>query len=322
MNYRFNLDDWLPRFPLAERSGHYRAEIITSPWHLCQNENLRRGMQDQYDWGPAVPMDVFVMAEGEPPDRHVTKIGGLPYWPADVDWPTRPDGTPLMFLGQINFCDSKDLTGDLPGDILLIFADRVYTPEVLGLEWQNLGLSRLIQAGDVPAPPSAYDPQVDFLQRELIKKCKEMASGNPELFKGLPDSLPPPSNVIAPCYGHICRTVSFPHAKRRDPSADYPMCRGKEVWSEHCLPQYQATQIGSAPFFIQLSDPEVISGRVLCTLNSVDPAYDVPFPWINCDAPIPLADYPTDKYLGIGDAGCIYVYTDAAGQLGAHWSCY
>lgn len=81
MNYCFVLDDWLPRFPLTERNGHFQAQIVTSPWDLCQNEHLRRELHDAYAWGPAVPVDIFIMADGEPPDRHVTKIGGLPYRP-------------------------------------------------------------------------------------------------------------------------------------------------------------------------------------------------------------------------------------------------
>ncbi|MCI0680807.1 MAG: hypothetical protein L0Y71_01775 [Gemmataceae bacterium] len=36
MNYRFVRDDWLPRFPLEERYGHFSAEIITSPWDLAK----------------------------------------------------------------------------------------------------------------------------------------------------------------------------------------------------------------------------------------------------------------------------------------------
>src|SRR5690349_21146457 len=66
MNYRLNLDDWLARFPLEESHGSYSAEIITSPWHLSQNEHLRRELRGSFEWGRAVPMDVFVMAEGEP----------------------------------------------------------------------------------------------------------------------------------------------------------------------------------------------------------------------------------------------------------------
>ena len=87
MNYLFDIDEWLPRLPLEAEYGRFAGDIITNPWHLCNNERLRWEMHDQIDWGPAVPMDVFVMAEVEPPDRHITKIGGLPYQTATKPWP-------------------------------------------------------------------------------------------------------------------------------------------------------------------------------------------------------------------------------------------
>lgn len=156
MNYRFNIDDWLPRFPLQQYLGGYSAWQVTSPWHICQNEQLRREMRNEYDWGPAVPMDVFIMADGEPADRHVTKIGGLPYRPAKADWPTRK-GTPLVFLAQFNFCDSRDITGPLPGEVLLIFADEPYQPNHFHFEWQPLGLGDPAQVGATPGG-SAFAP--------------------------------------------------------------------------------------------------------------------------------------------------------------------
>jgi len=210
-NYRFNLFDWVDQFPLEMIHNHYDGEIITSPSHLCNNERLRREMQGEYDWGEPVPVDVFVMAEGEPRDRHVTKLGGLPYRPANAPWPVARDGKPMLFLGQFNFGDSRDLVGELPGDVLLVFSDR--SNEVfdrLIFEWQPMGLEDLIPATSVPVQPDTFTP----------------------------------------CYGHVCRTVNFPSAKQRR-DARYPLCRGRDVWSAYFVPKYQATQIGSAPFIIQ-----------------------------------------------------------------------
>lgn len=53
---------------------------VTSPFHLFAVETLRD--QHHLRVGPAIPTDVFVWAIGEPARREVTKIGGLPYWPA------------------------------------------------------------------------------------------------------------------------------------------------------------------------------------------------------------------------------------------------
>jgi Domain of unknown function (DUF1963) len=189
VNYRFNIDEWLQRFPLEEEYGRFHGNIATSPWDNCQNEQLRHQMQGEFEWGPAVPVDMFVMADGETEDRQVTKIGGLPYRPAAATSPTDTSGKPLVFLAQFNFGDSKDLTGELPGDVLLVFAENYQMPGSLHFEWQRRGLQGLISPAGMLRNPDAFDP----------------------------------------CYGHVFRTVSFPQAERRDRSSKYPKSRGKDV---------------------------------------------------------------------------------------------
>jgi len=286
MNYRFNIEDWLPRLPLEAAYGHFSGEIVTSPYHICNNEQLRREAHDQYDWGPAVPVDVFIMAEGEPPDRHVTKIGGLPYRPREMPWPRAEDGTPMSFLAQVDFTDSKDITGDLPGDVLLVFTpDSDGYIETLHFEWQPLGLSDLILTADFP--DQAWRPD--------------------------------------PCYGHIFRTTSYPEARRRADAANtkYPMCRGLAIWSDFHLLQYQATQIGTAPFFIQPGDDD-LPGRILCAISSVQPPRHEPYPWVNRSEPLMPEDVwrYDDNYLMLGDMGCIYISIDDGGDLHFTNSCY
>src|SRR4029077_8646441 len=123
MNYEFNLEEWLPGFPLQKRYGHYSGEDIKSPCDICNVEWLRRGMLDQYDWGRPVPVDVFVMSKGEPENRCATKIGGLTYRPRKLPWPCARPGRPLALIAQFNFTNSVDLVGALPGDLLLVFGD-------------------------------------------------------------------------------------------------------------------------------------------------------------------------------------------------------
>src|SRR5581483_1820115 len=101
MSNCFDLEEWLPHFSLDPNEERYRGRIINGPCDICNNELLRRALRDQYDWGAAVPVDVFVMAEGEPEHRDVTKIGGLPYRSAGQNWPVSDEGRPLTFLAQI-----------------------------------------------------------------------------------------------------------------------------------------------------------------------------------------------------------------------------
>lgn len=286
MGYRFNIDEWLLRLPLEPEYGRFSGEIVTSPCHICNNEHLRREAHDQFDWGPAVPVDVFIMAEGEPPDRHVTKIGGLPYRPAQMPWPTAESGTPMSFLAQIDFTDSRDLTGELPGDVLLIFTpDGNDCIETLHLEWQPLGLKEPIS----------------------------------------PEQVPEQAWRSTPCFGHACRTVSYPEAQEKPEISvnKYPLCRGLEIWSSFHLLQYQATQIGSAPFFIQPDDDQ-LPGRMLCAISSVQPSSHEPYPWVNRSEPRMAKDEwrYDDGYFMLGDVGCIYISIDETGQLHYGWSCY
>jgi hypothetical protein len=90
------------------------------------------------------------------------------------------------------------------------------------------------------------------------------------------------------------------------------------VWSDYHIQQYQATQIGTAPWFIQ-GDPELPS-RILCTISSVHPSQHEPYPFVNRPAPLmPEGKWDYDrKYLMIDDVGCIYNSIDDRGEL--HWT--
>lgn len=273
MNYRFHLDEWLPLFPLDPKADQFEGMPITSPCHVCNNEQLRREMQDQFIWGPSVPVDIFVMAEGEPADRYVTKVGGLPYRPAGAAWPKSRDDKPMFFVAQLNFSDSKDITGDLPGDVLLVFVNESF--DYVIFEWRQLGIDDLVLAEEIPTPTEYLDP----------------------------------------CYGHIFRTVSYPQATCK--ASEYPLCRGKDVWSHYWLPQYQAMQIGSAPYFIQ--EDIQLPGKLLCTISSIGPDRHQRFPWINHPEPLlPEDEWSIDSnHLMIGDTGCVYISIDDNNQL--HW---
>ena len=282
MDYEFDIEEWLPQFPLVEFHGRYSGDDITSPCDICNNEWLRRGMADQFDWGEPVPVDIFIHSLGEPENRCVTKIGGLPYRAADQPWPTTEYGRSMALIAQFNFTKSTDIVGDLPGDVLLVFGDDERGPiEPLHFEWQNAGLENLVS------------------------------------------DLPEDQMMITPCFGNRCRTVSYPDARPTETDERYPKCNGVDVWSPYWIPQYQATQIGRAPYFIQHGDDEM-PGTPLCTIASVQPDAHKPYPWVNHPEPLcPEGEWPrNDGNLMIGDLGCIFVFMDDNGNIHAGESCY
>lgn len=283
MNYEFDLEEWLPHFPLRERHGHYTGDSITSPCQLCNNEWLRRGLIEEYDWCEPVPVDIFIMSKGEPADRSATKIGGLPYRSASVPWPRNATGNAYTLIAQFNFTQSFDIIGNLPGDLLLIFGDESKgLSGPLHLEWQHIGLENLIQTAQVPS--------------ECIK--------------------------IEPCFGNRCRMMSYPDAVRKTTSK-YPLCDGKAVWSSRMLPQLQATQIGRAPLFIQKGDrllpgqPLCTISSTQPDLYQPYPWVNVREPLYG-EGVFP---HQGDGLM-IGDVGCIYIFIEKDGTLHARASCY
>ncbi|MGD9644530.1 MAG: DUF1963 domain-containing protein [Pirellulales bacterium] len=98
------------------------------------------------------------MALGEPARPDVTKIGGLPYRPAGIPWPSTKFGAPMTFVAQFRFTESHDIVGETPGEILLVFAPESYPakdpsdPRFFHLEWYPLGITALVQPEEQPAP--------------------------------------------------------------------------------------------------------------------------------------------------------------------------
>jgi hypothetical protein len=168
-------------------------DIVVGPGPVAVNEQLRAeataaGAQ------PArrVPTDVMVWAAGEPANRAVTKIGGLPYRPADVVWPCEQSGEPMRFIGQLCFADSRDILPELPGDVLLVFGDEdalVVEPERLVFEWWPLTSARLV--AEVPAvedplvPYHAHLHRTDDWDDAVFEGTK--IGGLPKFIQDVPD---------------------------------------------------------------------------------------------------------------------------------------
>jgi hypothetical protein len=135
--------------------------------------------------------DVMLVHEGEPADRFVTKLGGLPYRPASVAWP-RCHGEPMVFFGQVCFADSCDLFDPLPGDVLLLFThdEHDHTCGNIHYEWYPLGIEGLVNSTDIPETPWLAAPYYMHLMR-----CEE-----PEDSEEYPDWKEEPKIGGSPCF--------------------------------------------------------------------------------------------------------------------------
>lgn len=223
------------------------------PCGLAISEQVRSLVRDESDLGTAVPVDVFVLASGEPELRAVTKIGGVPYRPAGLRWPLNADGTPMTFLCQFRFTESRDFLGTVPNDVLLIFtrdSDLYWpdNPDQFYFEWHSLGITDLIAAREVPRP--AWD--------------------------------------FVTCHGYRYRTVDYVEAKAVDAvlawmEQHYPEGRlGRPWYASHAYMycRLRGVKIGGA----NACPPEYTSeqpGRLICSLSDVNPPIEEPWPWIN-----------------------------------------
>ncbi|MBW3636973.1 MAG: DUF1963 domain-containing protein, partial [Armatimonadetes bacterium] len=143
---------------------------ITSPFHIAVIEQLREEVLREGEMAPRVATDVFVFAQGEAPQREITKIGGLPYRAAGQPWPTF-QGRAMNFIAQFCFADSRDIAPNLPGDVLLIFGDDECIewtdddPSAMAFEWVNLGETNLVGAEEIPRAGWSLTPYYGEIHR-------------------------------------------------------------------------------------------------------------------------------------------------------------
>jgi hypothetical protein len=145
------------------------AEILVGPGGLAVNQQLRaEAFAGSGYSGTRIPTDVFVWARGEPPNPAMTKIGGVPFRSRSSPWPQDGEGRPLRFIAQICFADSRDIVGDLPGDVLQIFGNDdalLAETERLAFEWSSLGIRELALEVPQTAADGVLTPYYGIMHR-------------------------------------------------------------------------------------------------------------------------------------------------------------
>jgi hypothetical protein len=289
---RLDVDHWKQMFsvPQMRQAGQKPAAcIISGPYDIAVLEQLRGEAYAADPDSERVPTDVFVWYRGEPAERAVTKIGGLPYLTSGKPWPLAPSGVPLTFVSQVCFADSRDITPALPGDVLLIFAE--------GKEW-------------------SYGDEVDYDfawgdgdERDSAVHFEWATLGDTPLVTA--DEVPSTGWQIMPCYAAIHRTWDYPSAD----GFAYP-----EV-ADHIATVFEATKIGVCPCLEELEDAGAVpAGEYLCSLSSVSPQIYKPFPFLNVPEPISWEEWSGSHPLMIGDVGLINIFLNSYGDL--RWAAY
>lgn len=133
----------------------------------------------------AVSCDIINFSLGESEDRAMTKLGGVPYWPADRPWPKSWRGRPLSFLGQINFRDSLDIVGELPGEILVMFVNRY---DSVTSYWLDPLDEALIARENIPDGQRIFGPQYGVIHRTYDVPGKTLAE-EAEVSPGVESSI-------------------------------------------------------------------------------------------------------------------------------------
>lgn len=285
------------------RERHTHADIqlegvrsaiwITGPVDVVPLLRMREQVAS-FPWIDVPPgwTDLQILAFGEPEDRASTKIGGIPYRPAGKEWPVDADDDPLLFLCQFNFSLSRDLVGNLPGDILLIFSDQsMIAPgseqEQLYFEWYDQNLSESLQQAPTP-------------------RCEEIIS----------------------CHGYRMRIEEylspFPESafKRTLEFWDISMRVGPSYYKTfgHTLASPWGTKIGGRPIWgMRPTDNDDVARpgyRYLCSLSNHIARSGVRDPWVNVEREWTTQEVLQPKsHLYLGPEAVMNIYLTESGAV-------
>lgn len=285
--YEIRIQQWIDRFPFDQHCAPLYAGMIA--WDHVKDvailEQYRQQLRGTLGLFTEVPVDLFLMAKGEPKRRDVTKIGGLPYRPSGLPWPKAVDGEAMTFVAQFRFAESRDHIKSVPADMMLIF---ISTPsphdgecgEQFCFEWYPLGVTDFTSASEMSTP---------------MFECPL-------------------------CYGVRHRTMCM-----TEPSVvDYVECEvlkwlpaiyhGRIIAEDICF--VGGTKIGGVPVYWNHDPPFAPPGRFLCSLGAIGIRSEVEYPWVNRPEPLSLRDNLGASYdLQFGDVSMLNFFLDDGGNV-------
>jgi hypothetical protein len=278
--------------PTIDRESLMRCypDVPDDVWNISSASDLIgwEKMRDRYtiEAVDAVPCDLFVWGVGEPPDRRLTRVGGVPWLSRKTPWPVIGNVV-TTFLCQFDFRDSRDLRGQragghLPGDLLLVFvADESAAlsgdHRKMRFVWVSAEETDIVTAADVPKPTHPFD--------------------------------------FVTAWGVRYRTADVP--SKWEEAYTIP---DEKYW---CLPVLWGTKIGGVPYNSQdnLAEPPP---EYLCQLTSIQ-ASTMRWPWVDREAPLhDFGDdgiYTDKNSLMIGDMGELTLFLHEDGSVTAESEC-
>lgn len=259
---------------------------ISSPSRLVSWEVLRE--RHRITDVEGVPCDLFVWGTGAPPDRRLTRVGGVPWLPKSIPWPTI-HGKVLSFLCQFDFRDSFDIVGELPGDLLLIFVadeDAFFCADAERMRfiWVSANDVDVIEFADVPAPADPFE------------------------------------HVCA--WGVRFRTVDAPNCWDLAHKASES---DGSVAGVSSLPVLWGTKIGGVPYDSQ-QNFDSVPKNYLCQLVSIQPSPETLWPWVDHEPSLTMdfgqgGIHSAKSNLMIGDMGEITFFLQPDGSITMQSSC-
>lgn len=283
-----------PVVDFHQLQAHY-PNLPADVWNIGSPSDLLGWITMREKFGieapDAVPCDIFVWGIGEPPDRRLTRVGGVPWLPKSTPWPTFGD-TPATFLCQFDFRDSKDLHGQLasqslPGDLLLVFVAGEYSAltcdeKELRFVWVSADEKEVYTRDDMPAGT--------------------------------------PSFKFVTAWGARFRSKDIPSQWEKAYQVSKSPSSGR-AWS---LPVLWATKIGGVPYHSQRNQHAPPSGY-LCQLVSIQ-ASETSWPWIDQEQPLASGfgdnGIQSDNHcLMIGDLGEFTLFMRDDGTVTARSAC-
>ncbi len=283
-----------PFIDLEQLRDHY-PDLPAKVWNIGSASDLLGWENMRAKFGiaapDAVPCDIFVWGIGEPPDRRLTRVGGVPWLPKSTPWPTFGK-TVATFLCQFDFRDSKDLHGQLaggslPGDLLLVFVAGEHSALIGGNEelrfvWVSAEENEVYTQYDVPAGAQSFD--------------------------------------FVSSWGARFRSKDIPSQWTKA----YEISETAGSGRLYCLPVLWATKIGGVPYNSQ-DNHHAPPPDYLCQLVSIQ-ASSTSWPWINHEQPLPggFGDsgiYGDKQALKIGDMGELTLFMRDDGTVTASSAC-